>query len=265
MAFGSSSSCPKVIWMLWLQGWDKAPEIARLSRRSWEISNPGWRVEALTLETAGRFIPQELLAEYTATSKPPEALANLIRTELLYRYGGVWADATTLCARPLDDWLPTAIATGFFAFHQPGPDRMLSNWFLAASKGSRIIADWREEGRAYWEGRSERDIYFWHHRCFAWAYEKHAEFRKLWDSTPKIPAANPFHFGPNSAALLAPPGREIEALLKSPPVPVFKLTHKFTNRPDEHSLYQRLLEFAARQKSPSRLRRLAGWLVNLAK
>lgn len=234
---------PKIIWMLWLQGWDDAPEIARISRDCWARRNPDWRVQALTLESLCQFLPEDVVRDFTQISKPPEALANLIRIELLYRHGGVWADATTLCAAPLDDWLADAMHMGFFAFAQPGPDRMISNWFLAASKGSSIIRDWRREGLEYWKGRTERDIYFWHHRCFAWAYQKSAEFRDLWDKSPKIPAANQFHFGPDSGYLFAEPFKGIDDLLENPPVPVFKLTHKLSSPPNDKSLFARLMEY----------------------
>jgi hypothetical protein len=230
--------------MLWLQGWEHAPPIAQISRACWQRRNPGWRLEALSLESLAKFLPARMIREFTRTAKPPEALANLIRIELLYRHGGVWADATTICAAPLDQWLVEAMPGGFFAFAAPNPDRMLSNWFLAASKGSLIISHWRREGRDYWRGRVERDVYFWHHRCFAWAYDKSVAFRALWDASPKLSAANRFHFSPNSPELLAPPAADIAALLAMPPAPVFKLTHKFASPPDLDSLFTRLIRFA---------------------
>ena len=230
--------------MLWLQGWETAPPIARISRACWARRNPEWRVEALSLNSLPDFLPADMIEEFTRATMPPEALANLIRTELLYRHGGVWADATTICAAPLDQWLDEAMPQGFFAFANPGPDRMLSNWFLAAAKGSLIIAEWRREGRDYWRGRTERDIYFWHHRCFAWAYDKSAAFRAQWDASPKLPAVNRFHFSPESSELLAPPADDIAGLLAAPPAPVFKLTHKFTSQPGPQSLFERLLRYA---------------------
>lgn len=242
--FGTGGVVPKIIWMLWLQGWENAPSIAHISLDSWARRNPGWRLEALTLDSLPKFLHVSMIEEFTRSPKPPEALANLIRIELLYQHGGVWADATTICAVPLDQWLAEAMPNDFFAFSKPGPDRMLSNWFLAASKGSQIISDWRREGREYWNGRTERDAYFWHHRCFSSAYEKSAAFRALWDESPKLAAANRFHFGPNSLELLAPPEPDIEALLAAPPVPVFKLTHKFASVPGRDSLFSRLARFA---------------------
>ncbi len=57
---------------------------------------------------------------------------------MLAKHGGVWADATLLCSKPLDDWLPEYYTTGFFAFRNPGKDRMLSNWFMASDPGNKL-------------------------------------------------------------------------------------------------------------------------------
>ena len=62
----------------------------------------------------------------------PNHRANVLRMELLARHGGVWVDATCFCVRPLDEWLPAQMSSGFFAFARPARSRLLANWFLAA-------------------------------------------------------------------------------------------------------------------------------------
>jgi Capsular polysaccharide synthesis protein len=235
---------PKLIWMLWLQGWDQAPAIAHAARRSWAGRNPAWELRALDRTSLAQVLPAETLNRLFDTPKPMEALSDQIRLELLYRHGGVWADATTICARPLDDWLAQALPRGFFAFSRPAPDRMLSTWFLAAEKGSEIIDRWRAGGWEYWQDRQERGDYFWLHMLFAEIYERNARVRALWDATPVIPAQHRFHFGPEAETLKRPPGPEIAADLANPPVPVFKLTHKFATPPGAGSLFERLCAFA---------------------
>ena len=230
--------------MLWLQGWDQAPAVARAAHSSWTRRNPGWKIQALDRMSISHFLSSEILERILATPKPPETLSDLIRMELLHRYGGVWADATTICARPLDDWLAQSMPHGFFAFSRPGPDRMISNWFLAAEKGSLIIERWRSASWAYWQGRQERDNYYWMHGLFAAVYAQDAGMRALWDATPPISAQNPFHFGPESDTLKQPPRPGIAADLADPPVPVFKLTHKFANPPGPGSLFALLCDFA---------------------
>ena len=98
---------PRVIWTLWLQGWSSAPEMPRACLESWRNRNPDWIVHALDERTLSNFIPRDRLEQILRTPRNEiEALSDRIRIELLSRYGGVWVDATTLCARPLDEWLP---------------------------------------------------------------------------------------------------------------------------------------------------------------
>lgn len=235
--------------MLWLQGWDQAPAVARAAQASWTGRNPGWKVQALDRVSLAHFLPADCLERIFATPKPPETLSDQIRLELLHRYGGVWADATTICARPLEDWLPAAMPRGFFAFARPGPGRMLSNWFLAAEKGSYILERWRAAGWAYWQDRQKRDNYFWQHGLFAEIYAQDPGVRALWDETPERPANHPFHFSPDAPALIGPPPAGIETILADPPAPVFKLTHKFKTPPGPGSLMRRLCAFG-RETSP---------------
>ena len=94
---------PKVVWMLWLQGWHEAPEIVRACRRSWEALSPRWIVAPLSEKTALRALcGSKFIEAISDKGLQPEALSDCIRIELLRRYGGVWADATTYCLKPLD-------------------------------------------------------------------------------------------------------------------------------------------------------------------
>ena len=264
---GIDASLPKIVWMLWLQGWDRAPSVAHACRKSWEIRNPSWVVHCLDLQTLGHFLPNNIIEHILGTPKEPEALSDQIRLELLYRYGGVWADVTTICAVPLDDWLVDVMPHGFFAFARPGLDRMLSTWFLAAEKGAYIVERWRDASWEYWLGRGARDSYFWVHDLFSLIYKRDLGVRAFWDATPQVSAAHRFHFGPDNALLLAPPPEDIEEALRTPPVPVFKLTCKFSREPNAGSMFVRLCDFAAGSSEtvrPSRRRLLVGWFGSFA-
>lgn len=235
---------PKTIWMLWLQGWDKAPAVAQASRASWLRFNEGWDLRALTRDDLPSLLNTDEIRTLDAVPYPPEALSDRIRILLLRRYGGVWADATTLCVQPLDTWLPPHIAHGFFAFDRPRGDRMISSWFLASTPDSVVATRWSEAVHRYWEDRSERDSYIWFHQLFGVCYKQHADFRAAWDATPRICAKHAFHFTSNDPPLLASAPANLSETLRLPPVPVFKLTHKFDGqRPGPGSLFEALLRF----------------------
>ena len=234
---------PKIIWLLWLQGWEEAPPVAQACLTSWRRLNPGWDVRAIDGPGAAAHLDTPTFERIAAVPKEPEAFSDQIRIELLHAHGGVWADATAMCAVPLEQWLPQRMPAGFFAFERPTPDRMIASWFLAASTGSNVVAKWRAEVVAYWTGRQYRDDYFWFHKLFAAAYDGDERVRAEWDATPKLPAWHAFHFAPEDRRLTAPATPEHIAALARPPSPVFKLTHKLSASAGPDSLLELLCDF----------------------
>lgn len=233
---------PKVVWMLWLQGWREAPEIVRACRRSWEALNPGWIVAPLSEKTALHALRgSKVIGAISGKGLQPEALSDCIRIELLKRYGGVWADATTYCLKPLHHWLPENMEADFFAFANPGPDRMISSWFLAATMHSRIISIWSEVVERYWSERTERDGYFWFHNLFADCYRNNEEFQALLDRTPKVPADGPHYYVPQDQKLLLPLTDADRELIDAGSVPLLKLLFRLPNNEEPNSVLQYLL------------------------
>ncbi len=217
---------PKILWTLWLQGWNEAPDIVRASGLSWRRWNQNWDIRFLDLTHV-----KSLLPHYTPEGSSTGRLSNVVlsdlfRLELLRRHGGVWADATAYCLMPLDKWLDGGTPRGFFAFDRPGPDRMLSNWFLAAAVGSPVIAEWQNKAKEYWRDRSAPDTYFWMHYLFADLYHSNDECRRIWDETPKRSADGPHALVPYERTLPAPPTDRMRGLVEAAEVPLLKLTHK---------------------------------------
>lgn len=237
------STLPKVVWTLWLQGWHEAPEIVRACRRSWEALNPGWIVAPLSEKTVFHALRgSEFIKGVFDKRLRPEALSDCIRIELLNRYGGVWADATTYCLKPLDDWLPQTMQGDFFAFANPGPDRMISSWFLAATTSSRIASIWSAAVKGYWSDRSERDEYFWFHNLFADCYCSNEEFRNLWDETQKMAADGPHYYLPQEQKLLLPLTDLDRELIEAGSIPLLKLLFRLPTQKESNSVLQYLLD-----------------------
>ena len=217
---------PKRIWMLWLQGWDQAPRLVQACHRSWRQNNSDWTIHYLDRLNAADFIEDAgLRAAIDDVDQPPEARSDRLRIALLAQHGGVWADATTYCLRPLNDWLFDVLQAGFFAFDRPGVDRMLSSWFLAAEPDNYIVQKWAQRTREYWQGRTQRHHYFWFHYLFADEYSRNADFRRIHDSMPKISADGPHYYLPQAETLWAPLTARDKQLIMDASVPVLKLSH----------------------------------------
>jgi len=175
------------------------------------------------------------------------SLSDIIRILLLYEYGGVWVDATALCRMPLDRWLPDAAKSGFFAFAAPGPDRLLSSWFLAAAPGNKLVAKWAARTVRYWRDRREADNYFWFHHEFRSLCEADTKAAEEWRVVDKIGADGPH--SAQSAGLYTPIQQAFDKIDWS--APVFKLTHRLDSERDhDHSVLQYLLKPYASARTP---------------
>lgn len=220
---------PKIIWTLWFQGFENAPLLVKKCMATWEKHNPNWTIRYLTNENLSQYMDIEaLIPGYKNKEIPPESLSDVIRLTLLLKHGGVWVDSTLYCNEPLDKWLPQKMAeSNFFAFSNPGPDRLLSTWFLAATPNHLIVQKWHQGSLDYWSIRDKRHTYFWCHYTFGDLYNTNEEFKLLWDKTPKLSADKPHYFCPYDSTFYPKPSLRDLVEINKPTTPVFKLTHKY--------------------------------------
>ncbi|WP_193212259.1 capsular polysaccharide synthesis protein [Luteolibacter marinus] len=176
--------------MFWDAGLNGAPYLVRKCHESWVTRNPDWEVEFLDAEQANAILDRSALPEGTLTAH----YADVLRTRLLHEHGGVWADATSICNLPLNNWMPSImLQADFFAFRAPRPGRVLSNWFLASKPGALIIRRWLEATEQFWSGRRRStNLYYWHDFSFEWLCWRSRAFREEWAKTPNF-SATPSH------------------------------------------------------------------------
>lgn len=257
---GAVSQTPRIIWSLWFQGIEQAPPVVRECVESWRRQNLDWEFRLLDHGSVAEYLDLDL-AQPPLVNLGDAHRSDLIRLHLLVRYGGVWADPTSFCVRPLDDWLPQAMGARFFAFSNVAPDRIIANWFLAAQPGEpltsgllqRLSSFWRD-GRfvatrfrwlmvkvlnqmlnrrlsttAIWFSRPVREWlgvypYFVFHYLFAQLVRQDPVCAQAWATVPRI-EADPCHrlqkFG-----LSRPIDASLEEWLAITDVPVHKLTWK---------------------------------------
>jgi len=211
---------PKTMWAFWSQGADAAPEIIRFCLESWARMNPGWELRVLDDSSARTLLDLSDLSARLPLAKH----ANIIKARVLAQHGGVWIGASTLCHRPLDQWLPPLMPTGFFVFADPGVDRIVANWFIAARPGNPLIVGWEQAVTGYWGGRDDvGPFYSAMHYLFHWRVLTDAQFRRLWRLTPRL-SAHPTHLLQDLLTGAADETPELLAVAAS--APVSKITWK---------------------------------------
>lgn len=220
LATKNPGDLPRVIYMYWDSGFDTAPEICRICVASWRRLNPRWEVVLLDKDSAREYLSDESLPR----GYQPQHFADLLRMHLLSRHGGVWADATLLCHRALDEWMmPLFNQTDIFLFAHPARDRLISNWFIAATPTSSAMAAFDRACSKYWAKRKSLPRnYFWHHSLVQFLALTSPAFRREFRSMPKV-SADMCHIVQQSLNRGGPDESDLD---RAAFAPVQKLTYK---------------------------------------
>jgi Capsular polysaccharide synthesis protein len=181
----------KTIWLLWLQGWDNAPWLIKQVAESWEINNPDWNIEYVTLDNLHEYVCDIDYIYDEAKKIEPQHKADIIRLSLLKNHGGVWADATMLCMQPLDTWIEEAVhPSGLWMYHGHGAGMSCKDgpaiWLIVSEKGSVMIDKWKNACDEYWGDRTHADGYFLLDELFRKLHESDSRFRDKWELTPYL-------------------------------------------------------------------------------
>lgn len=94
----------KHIFIIWFQGFDNMPEICKECYNSWKYKNKDWKIHFIDDSNIHRYIDDNKLNKFKKI-KPLQCYADAVRLELIYKYGGLYVDATIFCNKPLDLWL----------------------------------------------------------------------------------------------------------------------------------------------------------------
>lgn len=87
-----------IIWTLWLQGFDDAPDLVKVALKNTEqfALNNGFQYRFLDEETLYDYVdfPEWIIEKRKSGILTNTGLADLLRVTLLAEYGGVWVDST---------------------------------------------------------------------------------------------------------------------------------------------------------------------------
>lgn len=144
------------VWVCWLQGMDNAPLLVQRCYHSLVKHLTDREIIVLTEENISKYIDiplhiQELLASGKMTKT---FFSDILRLEILIKYGGLWIDATVLCT---SDNVPSYIYDSDLFLYQilkPGRDGhavTISSWLISACTNNKVLVVARDMIYAYWE------------------------------------------------------------------------------------------------------------------
>ncbi|WP_165351986.1 capsular polysaccharide synthesis protein [Salipiger sp. IMCC34102] len=209
---------PRKVYSFWNSGAAHAPEIVR---RCFEASRAQHGADLTLLDDHN-------LADFwdVPTGLPPQLVANkawysdVLRVGLLYRYGGVWLDATCY---PVTNLLDTFPDDRCVYFARPKAKALISNWALSAPAGNVIMSTMYAALLVYWAEEERPNLgYFMFHSIFealAFAFE---DFGREAQKAVVLKRSLPHFLQRSFHKKLSP--EKISSLLDK--APVHKFTHK---------------------------------------
>lgn len=163
----SSKASKKIVWIYWNTGVESAPEIVKTCIKRLKKFDD---VELRILDdcSLSRFVnfPKAIESKYASGQISTAHYSDLIRLELLYKYGGIWIDSTVLIS---SERLPEFIKTDkFFVFGMRKPAKngnpiFLSSWLMTAPVKHPILQVVRSYLHNYWEKNNRLNDYFLFH------------------------------------------------------------------------------------------------------
>lgn len=138
---------PAVVWLYWEGA--MVPYIVQKCVNRIKMLNPSFQVFFLTPETLANYLPD---FKVDAENIPLANKTDLIRLELLYKYGGIWMDATIILNENLD-WAEAIMAEKKYdclAFWRENSTNnpkypVVESWFLCSPPKNPFIKAWLEE------------------------------------------------------------------------------------------------------------------------
>lgn len=168
------------IWTYWAQGWDATPAVvAMCHRRLRALAGPD--VAALDRDGAARLV--RIPPDLDAMDLGHAARSDLLRLELLGRYGGTWIDATCFVTEDPRPHLARLSAGGFFAFEKARST--LASWLIVSEADNYLVRMARSALHAYLREHQEWRYYFLFHYVFESIVLCDDEANRRWATSPR--------------------------------------------------------------------------------
>ena len=160
-----------IIWFCWFQGLDNAPDIVLKCYNS--LKNIGnMKIKIITKDNFKEYvtIPSYILEKYNKGLISNAHFSDILRLELLIKYGGTWIDSTVYCS---NNQIPSyMLNSDLFLFQnlKPGLDghcSRISNCFITAYSNHPILILTRDLIYTFWKKNNKVKDYFFFHRFFS--------------------------------------------------------------------------------------------------
>lgn len=144
------------VWFCWLQGIENAPVLVKRCYDSLRKHMPDRQIVVITKENIKEYVsfPQHIMDKLKEGKISRTFFSDILRLELLIKYGGMWVDATVLCTS--DDIPQYMYESELFMYQilKPGKDAhsiIMSSWLISSCTNNRILMAVRDMIYEYWK------------------------------------------------------------------------------------------------------------------
>lgn len=168
------------VWICWFQGMEQAPELVKKCYRSVRDNMPNKEIILITSDNLKQYVqfPEYIIDKWEKGQITHTHMTDLLRLELLIRYGGLWLDATVFCSgNNIPDYM-TDSDLFFFQCLKPGRDghtHINSSWLISAKTNNKILMAVRDLCYEYWKKHNSLIDYFLLHDFMAIVLEYYPE------------------------------------------------------------------------------------------
>ncbi len=176
----------KRVWICWFQGMENAPQIVQDCYASVCYWMKDWTITVITTENMDKYVkfPEYIIDKWKKGIISNTHLSDLLRLELLIRYGGLWLDSTTYMTEPIPSYI---IDSDFFVYRNGWMDMEMINmgsWLMYSKyKGHKILCETQRLLYEYWKKYNYIKNYFLMHIFFRMVTDENPE---LWNQVPMV-------------------------------------------------------------------------------
>ena len=162
------------VWVCWFQGIEEAPYIVRKCYKSLNENLTNREIILITSENMFDYVsfPDYIIKKWKSGIITHTHMTDLLRLELLIKYGGTWIDATVFCSEK-EEKIPSYFFDSdlfFFQTLKPGRDGHCiynSSWFMSSKTNNKLLLATQYLCYEYWKKYNRMIDYFLLHYFFS--------------------------------------------------------------------------------------------------
>lgn len=168
------------IFMFWAQGFPLAPPVVQACHKA-ALRHNHDNMAFLDRSSAPYYvdIDDHIIAQI---GENHVAYSDMLRVELVSKFGGVWADATCFFTEPLMEHYTHMLGrSGLFLFKKFKSKDIASNWFMASEAGNYLMCLQREILLKYWTSFNFVIHYFFYHQILKELCDLDAQANQIYE------------------------------------------------------------------------------------